>query len=83
MSESFYNGSLYLSNNVIPTTSILYFFGSSGDTISIQTQRSISNATNPGCAGELCLGKDSSSGITYLYYCVADNTWQRVALSTW
>jgi uncharacterized protein YlzI (FlbEa/FlbD family) len=49
----------------------------SGDKINIATKKTITNATDPGTAGDICY--DSN----YIYVCVATNTWVRAAISTW
>lgn len=48
-----------------------------GDTLRIGTSRTPASASATGSAGEICW--DSS----YVYVCVATNTWKRAALSTW
>ncbi|SFJ15599.1 hypothetical protein [Planctomicrobium piriforme] len=48
-----------------------------GDSIRIRTAKTPSSATDTGNAGDVCW--DSS----YVYICVATNTWKRAALSTW
>jgi len=58
------------------STSVLAF---SGNTMRIVTTRTpASNAT--GTAGDFAFG--TSSGTTYLYYCIASGNWGRVALTT-
>lgn len=82
MSSETFNGSLSLTSGFgNPTSSALsYYFQIDGDTISIGSQRVISSSTSPGYPGEICIGIDG--GFTYLYYCVALNSWQRLAFST-
>jgi len=48
-----------------------------GDTVRLDTARTIVTAGDAGNPGEICW--DSN----YLYVCVALNTWKRVALSSW
>jgi hypothetical protein len=48
-----------------------------GDTIRVPTERTISAASDSGVKGDICW--DSS----YIYVCVATDTWKRVAISTW
>ena len=52
-------------------------FGIVGDTINVPTTRTPASAAAPGTAGDICW--DSS----YIYVCVATDTWKRVAISTW
>jgi hypothetical protein len=49
----------------------------SGDNIQIQTTKTPSSATDTGTKGMICW--DSS----YVYICVATDTWKRVAINTW
>jgi hypothetical protein len=48
-----------------------------GNTIRLRTSRTPASATAAGNTGDICW--DSS----YIYVCVATNTWKRTALSTW
>lgn len=48
-----------------------------GNTFRVATARTITNANDPGNAGEVCWDAN------YLYVCVASGTWKRTALSTW
>jgi len=48
-----------------------------GDTLKVTTARTPASATATGTAGEVCW--DSS----YVYVCVATNTWKRSPLTTW
>lgn len=48
-----------------------------GDTIRVPTERTIAAASDTGVKGDICW--DSS----YIYVCVATDTWKRVAISTW
>ena len=63
------------------TSSAPFFIYTSGDTAVLAAQRKPASAADSGKVGEICFGVDS--GVTYLYYCTAANTWQRVALATW
>ena len=47
----------------------------------IKTNTIPTSATDTGTAGEIRIGEDS--GTTYLYRCIATDTWVRVALATW
>lgn len=51
-----------------------------GDTLRIVNKRN-PNSNGAGEVGEICFG--TSGGVSYLYYCVATNTWERVALATY
>lgn len=53
------------------------FFATSGSTIRIVTPRTITNSTDTGIIGEMCV--DSN----YLYLCTATNTWIRFSGFTW
>lgn len=48
-----------------------------GDTVRVPVERTIAAATDTGVKGDICW--DSS----YVYVCVATDTWKRVAISTW
>ena len=48
-----------------------------GNTIRLRTNRTITNSNDTGVVGEICW--DSS----YVYVCVATNTWKRTLLLTW
>lgn len=48
-----------------------------GREVTIPTERTITNANDPGVKGTICW--DSS----YVYVCTATDTWKRVAISTW
>ena len=48
-----------------------------GDTVRIPTERTITNANDPGVKGDICW--DSS----YIYVCTATDTWKRVGIATW
>jgi hypothetical protein len=52
-------------------------FGITGNTINVPSTRTPASAAATGTAGDICW--DSS----YIYVCVATNTWKRVAISTW
>jgi len=47
----------------------------------IKTNTIPTSATDTGTAGEIRIGEDG--GTTYLYRCIATDTWVRVALATW
>lgn len=50
-----------------------------GDTLRIITRKApASNAA--GTAGDVCIGE--AGGTHYLYYCIANNNWGRVAFTT-
>ena len=51
--------------------------GIAGDTINVPVTRTPASATDPGTAGDICW--DAS----YIYVCVATDTWKRVAIATW
>ena len=54
MSENFVPGQLYVSDNIVQSSSTNEnFIGMDGDTIRITTQRTISSRTSTGYAGEL------------------------------
>jgi hypothetical protein len=52
-------------------------FGIVGNTFNVPTTRTPASAAAPGTAGDICW--DSS----YIYVCVATDTWKRVAIATW
>lgn len=52
-------------------------FSISGDTVNIPVSRTPASAGAPGTAGDICW--DSS----YIYVCVATDTWKRTAIATW
>lgn len=45
--------------------------------VKIGAEKTISTASDPGVKGEICW--DSS----YIYVCVATNTWKRTSISSW
>lgn len=49
----------------------------SGKKFKILGAKTITNSNDPGEQGEICW--DSS----YLYICIATNTWKRVSMDTW
>ncbi len=53
------------------------FLATSGSTLRLMTQRTPASASADGLIGEICV--DSS----YIYVCVASNTWVRCSISTW
>jgi len=77
-------GELWLDTSVTPSVLRTWdgsvwqsLLSSSGNTIRVGTAKTPASATDTGNAGEICW--DSS----YIYVCVATNTWKRTALSTW
>jgi len=52
-------------------------FGITGNTLNIPVTRTPASASATGTAGDICW--DSS----YIYVCVATNTWKRTAIATW
>jgi hypothetical protein len=56
------------------STTSSYYFQSDGDTIRCNTPRTPSSSSANGYPGEICW--DSS----YLYVCIATDTWTRIAL---
>jgi hypothetical protein len=61
------------------STLLNWYITTKGDTIRICTTRNVlSNAT--GYPGEICVG--TTGGVTYLYYCIANAEWGRVAFTT-
>jgi hypothetical protein len=52
-------------------------FGITGNTLNIPVTRTPASASATGTAGDICW--DAS----YIYVCVAANTWERVAIATW
>jgi hypothetical protein len=52
-------------------------FGITGNTVNVPTTRTPASATATGTAGDICW--DSS----YIYVCVATDTWKRTAIATW
>ena len=79
MSVQQIDGTLLLSdiyNDPVSTSASRYLL-LKGDTISLMQQRTITNSNDTGYAGEFCM--DSN----YFYYCVANDTWKRIALNTW
>ena len=52
-------------------------FGVTGNTINLPNTRTPASASAPGTKGDICW--DTS----YIYVCVATDTWERVAIATW
>jgi len=52
-------------------------FGVTGNTINLPNTRTPASAGAPGTKGDICW--DTS----YIYVCVATDTWERVAIATW
>jgi hypothetical protein len=48
-----------------------------GREVVVPTERTITNATDPGVKGTICWDAN------YIYVCVATDTWKRVAIATW
>ena len=61
----------------IATTSPTNLLDVNGNSIRLRTARTPASASATGTTGEICW--DSS----YIYVCIATNTWKRVAISTW
>ncbi len=72
---------LLMSGGALPTLAAKFTsagdFGIVGDTINVPVTRTPASAAAPGTAGDICW--DSS----YIYVCVATDTWKRVAIATW
>lgn len=66
-----------LGNVGINTTTPTTLFDVSGDKIRVRSAKTPASASAAGNAGEICW--DGS----YIYICVATNTWKRVAIATW
>lgn len=67
-----------------PTTSSSgYYFSCDGDTLRLCSQRNIAHSNDNGLQGEITIGSETVLGVTthYIYVCVANNQWKRVALS--
>lgn len=79
MSQYGFDGTVYISDDTVLATSSADYhqWMMDGDTVRICTDRTITNSNDDGYKGEICW--DSN----YLYICVANNTWKRVALSSW
>ena len=52
-------------------------FGIVGNTLNVPNTRTITTSTDPGTKGDICW--DTS----YIYVCVATDTWKRAGISTW
>ena len=52
-------------------------FGITGNTVNVPVTRTPASASDSGTTGDICW--DSS----YIYVCVATDTWKRTAISTW
>lgn len=72
---------LLMSGGALPTQVAKFTsagnFSITGNTLNIPSTRTPASAAAPGTAGDICW--DSS----YIYVCVATDTWKRVAISTW
>ncbi len=53
------------------------FLATSGSTLRLATQRTPASPTAPGLVGEICVGG------TYIYVCIASNTWVRYSPGIW
>jgi len=73
------SGNLTLTAQNITTNSIT-LTAASGVMLCIQNQENVLQSTATGTTGQIMWG--TNSGTTYLYVCVATNTWRRVALSS-
>jgi hypothetical protein len=73
------DGTMYVASdtNLITSTSLYNQFIYSGDTLLMATPRTITYSNDTGYQGEICFDAN------YMYYCVANNTWKRMALNTW
>jgi len=77
MGENCFPGQLFIACNFLKTTSTAQnFIGVDGDTIRITTNRTISTSTENGFQGEICYDNN------FIYICVANNLWKKVALSS-
>lgn len=80
-SEDFNLAVLLMAGGALPTQ--VASFTSTGNLVLtgrevvVPTERTITNANDPGVKGTICW--DSS----YIYLCVATDTWKRVAVATW
>lgn len=74
--SSYFIADTTFSSNYAPSDSTPSFLQIVGTTLNISQQRTPASSSDVGIPGEICL--DSS----YLYYCVATNTWKRVGLSS-
>jgi hypothetical protein len=75
-----YSAQVYMHTNGnvgINTTTPTVKLDVNADTMRLRTSRTISTATTTGAVGEICW--DSS----YIYVCVATNTWKRTSIATW
>lgn len=76
MSYQTIDGQLFINSDVMDTTSTKdRCLSLNGDTFRISSNRTIAEADSNGYKGEICW--DSN----YIYVCVADNTWKRVAIA--
>jgi hypothetical protein len=79
MSVQQLDGVLLLSDNYYEysSTSMSRYIVLNGDTFRVMNQRTIVNSNDTGYQGEICY--DSN----YMYVCVSDNLWKRLALKVW
>lgn len=66
-------GSLSLGTNESPTTRL----DINGDSFRVRNSKTPATATSTGVQGEICWNS------TYMYVCVATNTWRRIPHSSW
>ena len=70
-----------MSGGALPTTVATLTSGGdllmTGDTVRLPVERTITNSNDPGTKGDICW--DAS----YVYVCVATDTWKRVGIATW
>lgn len=70
-----------MSGGALPTTVATLTSGGdllmTGDTVRLPVERTITNSNDPGTKGDICW--DAS----YIYVCVATDTWKRVGIATW
>lgn len=79
MSVKVFDASIYIGSDDTTyqsTSSNYQYLTIWGDTIQLVTDRTPSSSTATGNKGEIC--KDES----YIYVCVADNSWKRIGLSS-
>lgn len=75
---SLVDGPMHATNSSGPeasTSAYTWTITTKGDTLRVMTDRTPSGPTDTGLKGELCWDKD------WLYICVDDNGWKRVAIS--
>ncbi len=84
---SWFNGYSYFAEYpaTIGTTSIEpNFIGLGGDTIRLTKYRTIEAEDADGLPGEICMGYDNRDKKWYIYLCVEEKKWTRLAFpATW